>query len=352
MTHPSLEQKLGQLFILGFAGSRIPPDHPLVQDIVKRHLGGVILFDRSLSRPDESYNIVARSQLKVLTNTLQKLSEELLLVAVDQEGGKVSRFTEARGFPVTPAAAVLGSHSGLEQTLYSARQTAEILQDVGINYNLAPVVDLNIFPENPIIGKYGRSFSSDPEVVALHAAAWIKEHKKYGIRNCLKHFPGHGSSRADSHLGFADISESWQDIELLPYEQLITSGQVDSIMIGHLFHHSFDTQNPATLSQSIIEQLLRRRLHFEGIVITDDMQMKAITSHYNLEEACLKAIVAGADLVIIGNNLDYDPSILSKVLDTILRGLDRGILSEKRVDEAWARIQKFKQSTDVTNGKH
>ncbi len=218
-----------------------------------------------------------------------------------------------------------------------------MLRNVGVNLNLAPVVDLNVYEENPIIGKYGRSFSADGDTVTAHAEAWIREHREQGILSCLKHFPGHGSSRTDSHLGFVDITESWQDTELLPYQQLVRAGLADAIMVGHLFNKNFDEQYPATLSRATIQKLIRQELQFEGVVISDDMQMKAITDHYGLEDACCKALAAGVDLLIIGNNLDYDPMILSKVRDVILRGLDKGIITEARLENAWRRIQKFKQ---------
>ncbi len=344
MTHFSLKQKIGQLFILGFTGDTITADHPIAQDIGKRNLGGVILFDRCLAGSKDTNNIIDAEQLKLLTASLQDLAEGPLLVAVDQEGGKVSRFKKERGFPATPAAVDLGCAPDLGATIASAKQTARMLRDVGVNFNLAPVVDLNIYQENPIIGRYGRSFSADPSIVSAHSGAWIKEHRLQGILSCLKHFPGHGSSRTDSHLGFVDITDTWNEAELLPYQELINTNRADAIMIGHLFHRKFDEQYPATLSHSTIGTLLRQQLRFDGAVITDDMQMKAITGQYGLEDACCKALAAGADLVIIGNNLNYDPDILSKVVKTILRGLNQGIISEERLENAWSRVQKFKQS--------
>lgn len=342
MTHISLEQKIGQLFILGFAGDSVTPDHPIAQDIKNRNLGGVILFDRSISSAKKANNILNSRQLTQLTQSLQELADVPLLVAVDQEGGQVSRFKSDRGFPVTPSAMELGNCPDLQKTIESARQTAIMLRYAGVNFNLAPVVDLNVYNENPIIGRYGRSFSADPVIVAAHSSAWINEHRCRGILTCLKHFPGHGSSRTDSHLGFVDITETWQEAELLPYQQLTVAGQADAIMLGHLFHKDFDEQYPATLSRPIIQKLVRQQLKYDDVVITDDMQMKAITGHYGLEDACCKALAAGADLLIIGNNLDYDPFILSKVVDTILKGLDKGIITEKRLDKAWSRVQTFK----------
>ncbi|NOR26712.1 MAG: glycoside hydrolase family 3 [Desulforhopalus sp.] len=344
MTNLSLEQKIGQLFILGFSGAMFRPDHPIVQDINKRNLGGVIIFDRFLAASRDTNNIVNAKQLSLLIASLQEQADEPLLVAVDQEGGQVNRFRKERGFPVTPAAMKLGKSSDLNLTIESAQQTARMLRNVGVNLNLAPVVDLNVYKENPIIGKYGRSFSADPAIVTAHSRAWIIEHRQQGILSCLKHFPGHGSSHTDSHLGFVDITKTWKDTELLPYQHLISENQADSIMLGHLFNRNFDDQYPATLSRATIQTLVRQRLQFEGVVISDDMQMKAITGHYGLEDACCKALAAGVDLLIIGNNLNYDPFILTKVRDAIFRGIDEGTITEAIIEEAWSRIQDLKKS--------
>ena len=345
----SLEQKIGQLFILGFAGDHLTSDHPIVQDIEKRNLGGVILFDRFLAAAKDTNNIIDARQLSKLTTSLQKLAPLPLLIAVDQEGGQVNRFKKERGFPITPSAMELGSCSDLQSTRANARQTARMLAGIGVNLNLAPVVDLNIYPENPIIGRYGRSFSADPITVTAHAAAWINEHRQQRILSCLKHFPGHGSSRTDSHLGFVDVSGTWQDAELLPYRHLIQGGQAGAIMLGHLFNKKFDAQYPASLSRATIQSLLRQQLQFTGVIVSDDMQMKAITAHYGIEDACCKALAAGIDLIIIGNNLVHDPLILVKVRDKILRGLDEGAITEAGVEESWNRVQQYKQSIKLNS---
>lgn len=344
MKFSSLEQKIGQLFLLGFAGDVLTPEHPVVTDIAEGNLGGVILFDRLLAQAKNTNNIVNSHQIAALTADLQQLAGGKLLIAVDQEGGKVSRFKEERGFPVTPGAALLGGASDIRSTAASGRQTARMLNRAGINFNLAPVVDLNLYNENPIIGRYGRSFSAEPAVVAAHAAAWIAEHSREGIQSCIKHFPGHGSSRTDSHLGFVDITATWQDDELEPYRLLFSRGQVEAVMVGHLFNRKFDTEYPATLSRPTLQSLLRGSLHFRGMIVSDDMQMKAITSRYGLEEGCCKALAAGVDLLIIGNNLVHDPHIFGKLKTAVLTAIDRGNITESRIDEAWSIIQNFKAS--------
>jgi beta-N-acetylhexosaminidase len=345
MVHSPLHQKIGQLFLIGFAGETLWPDHPLVADIADENLGGVILFDRFLAKKSDTHNIIDAKQLQRLTADLQSLAGGQLLIAVDQEGGRVNRFSPARGFPVTPPASELGRTGNLELTAASARQTARMLEGVGVNFNLAPVVDVNIDQDNPIIGRCGRSFSDRGETVAAHAAVWIREHRAAGLHCCLKHFPGHGSSRADSHRGFVDITSTWQKGELEPYRLLIKEGLAEAVMVGHLINKKFDANNPATLSPTTIQSLLRHDLGFKGLVVSDDMQMKAITDHYRLEEACCCALAAGIDLLIIGNNLVDDPGVLGRMKAAIVQAVDKGILAEQRIDEAWTAVQTFTRSS-------
>ena len=340
----NLEQKIGQLFLIGFQGDSIDESHPVAADIIQRNLGGVILFDRSLATKQDHNNIRSADQVKALTATLQGLAHTPLLIAVDQEGGKVRRLKPELGFPATASAAELGQKNDLTLTTIHAATTADTLQALGINLNLAPVVDVNSFADNPVIGRLDRSFSSSPETISAHAGAWIKAHRTRSVLSCLKHFPGHGSSRVDSHLGFTDITETWKAEELQPYKDLIKSGLADAIMTGHLFHRELDPIHPATLSPRIIGKLLCQELQYTGVVISDDLQMKAITDRYGLEEAACLALAAGVDLLIIGNNLDYDPDILARVIAAILQAIDAGKLQESLIHEAFARVQQLKKS--------
>jgi len=342
--HSTLRQKIGQLFLIGFAGDTVSINHPIARDIEEENLGGVILFDRFLAEKKDTHNIISAEQLQKLTTELQKLAGGNLLIAVDQEGGKVNRFREERGFPVTLTAAELGSTGDMQATVASARQTARMLRATGVNLNLAPVVDIDVNRENPIIGRYGRSFSDNGQTVAAHATAWIREHRAEGIQCCLKHFPGHGSSDRDSHLGFVDISASWRASELEPYRLLIDTGWAEAIMVGHLINRNFDARYPATLSRATLQTLLRHDLHFTGLIISDDMQMKAITDGYGLQEACCQALTAGIDLLIIGNNLTHDPGILQKTKKAVLEAVYKGEISEQRIEEAYDFVQKFKRS--------
>ncbi|MBU1232378.1 MAG: glycoside hydrolase family 3, partial [Proteobacteria bacterium] len=236
-----------------------------------------------------------------------------------------------------------GKNDDTTLTHIHAACTAATLQGLGINFNLAPVVDLNSFPENPVIGRLKRSFSADPECVIRHTATWIKAHQHYNIISCLKHFPGHGSSHTDSHLGFTDISTSWQQDELIPFRSLIRKGLADTIMLGHLFHKELDPEFPTSLSPAVVTGLLRKQLNFRGPAITDDLQMKAITDKYGLEEAVCQALAAGIDMIIIGNNLDYDPTVLQRIIPAVVLAVKENKISEARIHSAWQRVRKLKE---------
>ena len=343
-----LTQAIGQLFLLGFKGSAISEDSPIVEDIRRRNLGGVILFDRLLAKKKTANNIKNPSQLKQLTAELQQYAETPLLIAVDQEGGLVARLKPEKGFIQTEKPQILGEADDLTRTQIHAVTTATMLKAVGININLAPCVDLNHNGANPVIGELGRSFGANPKQVAKHCSVWVNEHRKQQILTCLKHFPGHGSSLTDSHLGFTDISKSWRQDELLSFSSLILEDRADCIMTGHLLHSAFDKNHPATLSPAIIQGLLREKLGFDGPVISDDLQMRAITDRYGLAEAACLALAAGVDMLIIGNNLDYDPQLMEKIIPTVVTSIEKGKIPEKRIQQALQRVKALKAKLSST----
>ena len=267
-----------------------------------------------------------------------------------RKGGKVQRLKSEQGFAQTVSAQEIGQRDSLEFTLSQSEQSAAQLAKLGINVNFAPVVDLAITPDNPIIGRIGRAFSKNHETVTVHAQKWIEGHLRHRVLCSLKHFPGHGSSASDSHLGFVDISKGWKQMELQPYRSLIAGGYTGMIMIGHLFNSILDPDFPATLSKKVIAGLLRNKLNFDGIVVTDDMQMKAITNHYGFEESIQCALAAGVDMIVVGNNLEYNENAVRDGVRAVLEGLATGKISEARVAEALARIERAKQL--LGNNRH
>mgnify|MGYP001373340349 CR=1 FL=1 len=356
----SLDIKIGQMLMVGFRGLTVRPSSPIAEDIRNFHLGGVVLFDFDVATKEYGRNIASPMQLLDLTSGLQESSAIPLFIAVDQEGGKVARLKTRDGFPnnVSHEMARIVSYSAgqnsrnftLQQTLYSDDSSkyfidimARSLTIVGTNLNFAPVLDLNVNPTNPVIGKLGRSISDDPETVTRHAALMIEAYHAWGVLCAVKHFPGHGSSRDDSHLGFVDVTDTWSEEELEPYETLISRGLPDMVMTAHIFNSDLDEEWPATLSPKVINGLLREQFGFEGVVVTDDMMMKAIADHYGFEASIRQAVLAGADILLFANNTyTYDPAIARNVFNTLKSLVEKGEISEQRIDLSFQRIMKLK----------
>jgi len=339
----SLDVKIGWMIMVGFRGLDVNDNSPIVRDIIDRHIGGVILYDYDVPTDSPIRNIESPAQLKKLTGKLQSASEIPLFIAIDQEGGNVCRLKQRVGFPAMPSAQYLGSTNELSLTRKHADQTAKTLAQLGINLNLAPVVDLNVNPDNPIIGRLGRSFSADPQVVTNHAAEFIKAHRKLGLLCALKHFPGHGSSTGDSHLGLTNVTNTWSSEELIPYENLIGQGLADVIMTAHVYNANLDRKFPATLSRPILTDLLRKQLRYDGVIISDCMQMRAIRDHYGFEGALQAAIEAGVDIILFANNSVFEEDAASYAIAVIKSLIEEGKITHQRINQSYLRIQELKE---------
>ena len=339
---PTLDQMLGQMLLIGFRGLAVDDQSPVVRDIEQLNLGGVILFDRDVLLHSDRRNVADPVQVSRLTAQLQRHASTPLFIAVDQEGGKVARLSPRTGFPATPSAQSLGGLPA-EAVQKEAALLARALAGHGFNLDFAPVVDVAVNPDNPVIARLGRAFSSDPGQVARLAGAFVDGMRSQGVLSCLKHFPGHGSSREDSHLGLTDISDTWTDAELLPYQELVSQCRADMIMPGHLFNANLDPRHPASLSRDVITGLLRERLGFQGVVVSDDLQMGAVVQHYSLEETVLLAVNAGADILLFGNNLIYDPDIAPHVVRILRQAVEDGRISQDRIRQSYDRILTLKQ---------
>jgi beta-N-acetylhexosaminidase len=326
---------LAQLFIVGFDSRALAEGGWLAAALQRNPPGGVILFDRNVDGATQNFS--SSAELKSLTRQLRELAAAPLLIAADQEGGKVRRLKERDGFPAFPSAEELG-RCGPEQCAASAASMAALLADHGVNFNLAPVADLNLNPASPIIARYGRSFSHDPTCAADCCRAFIEAHRRCGVACCLKHFPGHGSAKGDTHLGFVDITEDWQEVELEPYRLLIRDGLADAVMTAHVVHRGLEPEGlPASLSPAVTA-LLRQRLGFGGLLITDDLQMKAVTAQHGYKEAVRRAVLAGADMLIVGNNLSRSPEALAEGVSAVQEVLDQGLITAERIRTSLARI--------------
>ena len=344
----TLKRRIGQMIIIGFKGTDVSKTPFAVKAIQELNIGGVILFD--INQPSGSFprNIVNADQLAKLTTELQKSSSIPLLIAIDAEGGWVNRLKQKYGFIDIPSHEELGKIGDPIHTRTVSRTLARQLAGLGINTNFAPVLDVKINPNNPIISKQERSFSDDPLLVYKHAKAFIEGQHEYRIITAVKHFPGHGSSAKDTHEGMVDATGLYQDKELIPYQLLITDRLVDMVMTSHIINKLFDKVYPATLSNYYIKKILRERYQYDGVVISDDMQMKAITSYYGFEDSLIRAVKAGCDMLIIANNAGiYDENAPYRAIDILHSAVQRKILSEERINEALRRIRSLKASLIV-----
>ena len=342
VTSANLDVKIGQMLMVGFRGLEADNEHFIVRDIRERHVGGVVLFDYDVPTRQAVRNIESPSQVKALIASLKSVSASPLVVAIDQEGGIIARLKERHGFPPTVSHKHLGKLNDLEMTHKQATLVAKTLADLGINLNLAPVVDLCINPDNPIIARHERCFSADHLAVTHHALQFIRAHHERGVLCALKHFPGHGSSTEDSHLGLTDVTRTWSRVELDPYIRIIEAGQADAIMTAHVFITKLDDRYPATLSQAAITGILRKELNYDGVVISDDMQMGAIINHYGFEMAVRKAIEAGVDILVFANNSVYEEDVARRAIGVIRELVQAGTISEARIDESYRRIYRLK----------
>jgi beta-N-acetylhexosaminidase len=336
-TIDSLDIKIGQMILIGYPGTTV--DQRVLEEVRAGKVGSIILFEKNIP--------VANSfiAVKKVIWTYQQAATIPLFVGIDQEGGRVNRLKTKYGFPASITAAAMAKSPSLDSVRIYSEATASTLAGLGININFAPVVDLATNPDNPIIAKYGRAFSAKEDSVTLMAKEFIRQHHKYNVLTSLKHFPGHGSSKADTHLGIADVTTTWNEKELIPYSELIDSGYVDAVMTSHIVNKSLDAAgNPGTLSRDIIEGILRKRLKFDGVVFSDDMQMHAITKHYGLEEAIKLAVNAGVDIMTFSNNISgTEERTVDKVHQIIKAFVEKGDIPMARIDQSYRRIMKLKK---------
>jgi beta-N-acetylhexosaminidase len=335
--------RLGQLLLVGFRGTADDAEAELQRLICGLRVGGILLFGR---------NVVDSAQVTRLTERAREIARECgapsLLIAVDAEGGQVMRLRPDAGYTPTLSARELGASHDLALTELEGLRIGRMLREAGINWNLAPVVDVGYNPANPVIVAHGRSFGADPRAVAALASAWIRGMHGAGIVTTLKHFPGHGSSFADSHHGFVDVTTTADPaVELAPYRALIGERLVDSVMTAHVFNRRLDRKYPATLSRHTITSLLRGQLGFGGIVVSDDLRMGAIEGRYGIERAAVLALDAGVDVALIADDRLADGRSAAEVaLGAVRHAVGAGQLSIDRVSEALARVRALKQRAE------
>lgn len=345
-TSVSPGQMAGSMLMFGFRGTMEAEDPVFWRALRAGRVGHAVLFDRNLADGGPR-NIRSPRQLRALTDALRRAAPFPPLIAVDDEGGSVRRCKPAYGFSELPSAARMGRERP-ERTWARAERLGRELRSVGVNVNLAPVADVATNPGNPVIARLERSFSPSPQIVSLHAWAFGQGLAAEGVIPVLKHFPGHGSSRQDTHLGLADITETWQVAELQPFQECLAAGWPGMIMAGHVSHRGLDPLLPASLSPAVIEDLLRRQLGWQGVVISDDLQMEAVAGRYTLEQIILLAVAAGNDILIFGNNTkNPDPALPDKAHAAFMKLLREGQIPVWRVRQSWERIEALRQTLGV-----
>ena len=343
----TIEQLVGQIIIAGFRGKTLEKDSDISKYITDLNIGGVILYDEDLEiGGDGTRNIGSPNQVKDLVSQLQDLSEQSLMISVDQEGGKDHRLKSVYGIEETTSWQHIGVLNDPLMTEQFAKTMASTLSDMGINLNFAPVLDLD-HGQDTVISDSERAFSTDPQKVIEHSRIFIEQHKIKEIITCGKHFPGLGSASGDTHEGFTDISDTWSVKDLIPFDEMIQSGDLDMVMVSHAFDTKLDPEYPSSLSKKIINDMLRNDLGFSGPVICDDPSMRAISDHYDLHDTFELMLNAGIDLFCLGNNLIYDPDYIPRSIDVICDLIHSGKITEKRITESIDRINAIKKRYNI-----
>jgi len=316
-----MDRQAARLVTIGFEG------HALTREAAELLQGGVrsvILFTR---------NFRDATQLRELTRSIRQAAGAPVLVSVDQEGGRVQRF-RGEGFPDLPSARRAAA-GGEEAVRRSAVTAARCLRAAGIHMNLAPVLDVDSNPANPVIGE--RAFGSDPDQVASCGVAYAKTLQAEGVAACGKHFPGHGDTSVDSHLDLPHLPhamERLERVELVPFRAAVGAG-IASLMTAHVLFDSIDPQVPATLSRRVVTGLLRERLGFEGLVFTDDFEMQAIADRFEMGDAAVRAIEAGCDQVLMCHRADRQ----RRAIEALAEAMRSGRLSREQVERSQNRLQ-------------
>lgn len=344
ITPDSLSIKVGQMVMIGLGEFRLPENAgAILKEIKAGKVGGVVIYEKNIDP------ITPFSSLQAIMHRVQSVAPIPLFTSIDEEGGRVTRLKSKYGFPASKQAGQLGQLDQLDSTYHYAAQTARLLDSLGINLNYAPDIDVDVNPDNPVIGKLGRTYGSDPVKVAAHGMAVVDAHRAHSVGTVLKHFPGHGSSSTDSHLDMTDVTDSWMFYELAPYKTMLDSGRVDGIMTAHIINRHLDPDKlPATLSRPIITGILRDFMGYDGVVFSDDMQMHAISKHFGLKNAIKMAIDAGVDVLMFANNVpDTDKRSADEIHGMIMQLVRDGEVTEERVEASYQRVMQMKANLKI-----
>lgn len=356
----TLEQKVGQLFLIRpeCLYTEISPDELVLmsndirlthvtdemrETLKKYPVGGFILYGKNKG---QNKNIINPEQLKIFTNDLKAACEITPIIAVDEEGGRVARLANHGSFDVTKYESMLAiGDTGDVQNAYNAAKTiGGYIKEYGFNMNFAPVADVNSNPDNPIIGS--RSFGSNPEIVSKMVSAYLDGLHAENIAGSIKHFPGHGDTKTDTHKDVTYVYKTWdelKELELIPFKENLDNA--DSVMVAHItMPNVISDEIPVTLSKEIITEKLRGELGYDGVIITDALYMGAVTKVYSDDKLAVMAFDAGNDILL--RPYDYKTSF-----NAVLNAVKSGQISEQRLNESVLRILNLKSKYNLINKK-
>ncbi|MEG0773437.1 beta-N-acetylhexosaminidase [Clostridium sp.] len=329
----TLGEKIGQMFVVGVDGYNL---NDSTKSLIENYkVGGVILFRN---------NIQDSNQLLQLLNSVKEanlINKIPLFLSVDEEGGRVSRMPQ--GLKKIPTNKIIGEIDNKDFSYNIGRTIAGEVRSYGFNMDFAPVLDVNSNPNNPVIGD--RAFGANPNIVTRLGIETMKGFQTEEVIPVVKHFPGHGDTSVDSHIGLPTVNNDLkrlESFELIPFEEAIKN-KADAIMIAHILLPELDKDNPSSMSKVVITDILRDKLKFHGVVITDDMTMGAIMENYNIGEAAIKSVKAGTDIVLVCHG--YDREV--EVINTLKEAVAKGDISEERINESVYRILKLKNKYNL-----
>lgn len=333
----SIEEKIGQMMVVGLEGYSL--DDNSIELIEKHYVGGIILFGK---------NVESSEQLLTLINSIKETNSKNripIFISVDEEGGRVSRMPKE--IKKLPSSGKIGQSNDEELAYNIGSILGQELKMFGFNMDFAPVLDINSNPKNPVIGD--RAFGADLDTVNRLGLKAMKGIQSVGVISVVKHFPGHGDTSVDSHIGLPAIDhdlERLKDFELVPFKKAIES-DADAVMVAHILLNKIDPDYPSSLSKTIITDILRKDLGFEGVVISDDMTMGAIVENYEIGDAAIKAIEAGSDIILVAHGFENSLS----VINSIKEALENETISEERLNESVYRILKLKEKYSLSDNK-
>ncbi len=330
-----IQSMAGRLLVPGFPASSAggKSAQALAAHIKAGRAGGALFLRHNVKKGGTATRQLAKTFIA---------ADRQSLLAIDQEGGKVQRLGKKHGFTPIPTAQWVAGNKSVAEAKALYQMAGHELRAAGFNLNMAPSVDIHD-PKNPVIGKYGRGFSTDVERIAAYAGAFIDGFASAGVACSIKHFPGHGSSRGDSHDGFVDITNTWNEAELVPFARL--AGKAPLVMGGHLFHPQFSNgKSPVTFSQKALVKKLRQDIGYQGVILTDDLDMGAIRKSFQLKEAIVLALAAGNDMLLLSNSLSYDEDLPANAVRWIAQAVKEGRISKGSIQASYNRVMRVRKT--------